>query len=63
MQVTKVLLDGVDVGLVANKRLCCLAGADIPQLGGGITSAGHKGVLIWSKGQASRQCQGQMASR
>jgi len=48
-------LDGVDVGLVAHKRLDALAGPDIPDLCRGITGTGHKDLLLWRDGKATQQ--------
>lgn len=39
-------LNGVDVRLVASKRLHSLAGTDIPQLGESVAGTGHEDVLV-----------------
>ena len=39
-------LDGVNIGLVASKRLDSLAGANVPKFGKSITGARDEGVLV-----------------
>lgn len=43
--------DGVDVRHVAGERLPAHAVAYVPQLGGGVTGARHKGLVVWAQRQ------------
>lgn len=46
------VLNGVNIGLVAEERLDALAGADIPDFGGKVAGARDKDVLLGEDGQA-----------
>lgn len=43
--------DGVDVGHVAREGLPAHAVPNVPQLGRGVTSSGHKGLEVWAERQ------------
>ena len=46
-------LDRVDVALVTDERLHCLARADVPHLGGSVACSRDKDVLVWPERQAA----------